>query len=72
MSDKREYQLLVDENDKSVALLFLSKDLGVFYRDSHEWVPMDDPDDLPFDLEQLVEDESVDIDESFIDSWDRR
>ncbi|QGF20253.1 hypothetical protein SEA_SIXAMA_74 [Gordonia phage Sixama] len=69
MSAKPEYQLLVDENGSEIAFLLLIKDLGVFYRDSSEWIPMDDSDDLPFDLESL---EVRDADASDVDRWDSR
>ena len=48
-----EYQLLSDENGQERALLLLNN-LGVFYRDSGDWVPLDDDDDMPFELEQLT------------------
>ncbi len=70
MSDAKEFITLHDpESDELVAYLLLTHDIGCFYRDAGDWVPMDDPDDLPFVLESLVTKESS---AAYQETWDNR
>lgn len=62
-----EYFAMKNDNDEIVTILMLDESLGCFYRDAGDWVPMDDEDALPFELEQLT---SHAITRSSVSAWE--
>lgn len=62
-----DYAYLVDEEGERKALLLMSKESGLYYRDHEEWIPIDDEDELPFNLSSL---EVIDANSSAVAAWD--
>lgn len=64
-----EYVYLQDDDGKNQALLLLDEELGVFYRDAKQWVPLyEDEDSLPYVSENL---NAVETSKNAVEEWDR-
>lgn len=62
------YQILQDEDSKDVLLLLLHSELGVFFRDLGEWLPLEEfEDELAQKTENLFAKDIRSID---LEGWD--